>query len=138
MRITTHAMSPLGIPHSICCMDTNPAFLLTCFLDLFEEGEGVTHKGFADQWARGMTETYQIANERSRQASTQGKAQYDVKVKDVVLKPGGRVLFRNLRKHGDQGKLRSYLEKTIYVVKEHVTVNQYVVLYLVVTVRSKP
>ncbi len=46
-----------------------------------------------------------------------------MKFKGVVLKPGGRVLFRNLREHGGQENLRSYLEKTIYVVKEHVSDN---------------
>lgn len=64
-----------------------------------------------------MAEAYQIANEDNKQASAQGKTQYDLKVKGVTLKPGDRVLVRNLREQEGPGKLISYWEKTIYVVK---------------------
>lgn len=100
-----------------------PRLPVDLIFGLVEEGDKVNHKGFVDQWARRMAEAYQIANENSRQSSTRGKAQYDVKVKGGVLKPGDRVLVRNLREHGGPGKLRSYWEKTIYVVKEQVSDN---------------
>lgn len=100
-----------------------PRLPVDLIFGLVEEGDKVNHKGFVDQWTRRMAEAYQIANENSRQSSTRGKAQYDVKVKGGVLKPGDRVLVRNLREHGGPGKLRSYWEKTIYVVKEQVSDN---------------
>ncbi|KAL1278267.1 hypothetical protein QQF64_024940 [Cirrhinus molitorella] len=100
-----------------------PRLPVDLIFGLVEGDEGVTHKGFVDQWSRRMAEAYQIAHENSRQASSRGKAQYDLKIKGVVLKPGDRVLVRNLREHGGPGKLRSYWEKTIYVVKEQVSDN---------------
>uniref|UniRef100_A0A8C5PXV4 Gypsy retrotransposon integrase-like protein 1 n=1 Tax=Leptobrachium leishanense TaxID=445787 RepID=A0A8C5PXV4_9ANUR len=101
----------------------HPRLPVDLIFGLVEEDEGLTHKGFADHWAGKMAEAYQIANENSRQSSARGKAQYDLKVKGVILKPGDRVLVRNLRERGGPGKLRSYWEKIIYVVKEQVADN---------------
>lgn len=70
-----------------------------------------------------MAEAYQVASENSKQASARGKVQYDLKVKGVVLRPGDRVLVRNLNEHGGPGKFRPYWERTIYVVEEQVADN---------------
>ncbi|KAI2645563.1 Retrovirus-related Pol polyprotein [Labeo rohita] len=52
-----------------------------------------------------------------------GKEQYDRKTRGVILKPGDRVLVRNLGGQGGPGKLRSYWEKEVYVVKKQVSDN---------------
>lgn len=85
---------------------------------LVEPEEETTPKGYARQWAHRMSEAYKTAESHSRQSNARGKAQYDWKVRWVVLKVGDRVLIRNLGERGGPGKLRSYWEKSVYVVKE--------------------
>ncbi|ROL52450.1 Retrovirus-related Pol polyprotein from transposon 412 [Anabarilius grahami] len=101
----------------------HPRLPIDLIFGLVEEDEGQRPKGFAEQWARRMGEAYQIASENSKQASARGKAQYDLKVRGVVLRPGDRVLVRNLSERGGPGKLRPYWEKSIYVVEEQVADN---------------
>ncbi|RXN24878.1 Retrovirus-related Pol poly from transposon [Labeo rohita] len=101
----------------------NPHLPVDLIFGLVEKADEVTHKGYADHWATRMAEAYRIAEEHSRQSSARGKVQYDRKTRGVILKPGDRVLVRNLGGQGGPGKLRSYWEKEVYVVKEQVSDN---------------
>ncbi|KAI7808142.1 hypothetical protein IRJ41_017324 [Triplophysa rosa] len=107
----------------------HPRLPVDLIFGLAEPTEEITPKGYAKQWAHRMSEAYQIAESHSRQSSARGKAQYDRKVRGVVLKAGDRVLVRNLGERGGPGKLRSYWEKAVYVVKEQVSNNPVYVIY---------
>ncbi|KAJ8012613.1 hypothetical protein DPEC_G00044680 [Dallia pectoralis] len=101
----------------------NPHLPVDLIFGLVEPRDGVTPKGYANQWAARMVEAYKIAEGNSRKASARGKAQYDRKARGVILKVGDRVLVRNLGERGGPGKLRSYWEKVVYEVKGQVSDN---------------
>lgn len=101
----------------------HPRLPVDLLFGLLGEKSPVCHKNYAEKWAEKMTEAYQIASENSNLSSARGKSYYDKKLMGVVLHPGDRVLVRNLTEHGGPGKLRSYWEKDICVVKEQVADN---------------
>lgn len=96
---------------------------------LLENTESVTHKGYVDKWSKRMTEAYKIVNKSNLSSSAKNKSYYDQKARGMVLKPGDRVLVRNMGERGEPGKLRSYWEKSIYVVKEQISDNPVYVIH---------
>lgn len=118
-----------GYSPSYLLYGRHPHLPVDLIFGLVEPTDGVTPKGYANQWAARMAEAYKIAEGNSRQSSARGKAQYDRKARGVVLKAGDRVLVRNLGERGGPGKLRSYWEKVVYVVKGQVSDNPVYVVY---------
>ena len=86
-----------------------------------ERGEGLrncSHEKFVQEWGQAMEEACQLARTRIKKASGYNKQKYDVKAKAVEMKPGDKVLMRNMRDKGGTGKLKSHWEETIFQVVE--------------------
>ena len=78
----------------------------------------VTHTEYVDKWKFAMKEAYSQARKNISKSATDGKQQYDRKVRFSKLQPGDRVLVRNFSERGGPGKLRSCWEQQIHVVVE--------------------
>ena len=75
-----------------------------------------TYPEYVKKWREAMSEAYQLASEKAEKQATSGKMQYDKKSKSTILRPGDRVLIRNVKERGGPGKLRSYWEDEVYQV----------------------
>ena len=64
-----------------------------------------------------MEEAYKIVREKTANRKKADKTRWDAKFNLTVLQPGDRVLVQNKEK-GGPGKLRSFWEQAIYVVKK--------------------
>lgn len=124
----THHESTGYSPHFLL-FGCHPRLPVDLLFGLDEQTDPETHKGYAEKWRKRMTEAYRVANKNSLSSSAKGKSYYDQKVRGVVLKPGDRVLVRNLGEWGGPGKLQSYWENKIYVVKGQVADNPVYVIH---------
>ena len=75
-----------------------------------------SRKDYVVEWEKGMREAYKIAAENSNKAASYNKSHHDKRIHGTTLKPGDRVLVRNLRERGGTGKLGNYWEGKVHVV----------------------
>jgi len=79
----------------------------------------MSHRQQEAKWRNGWIGWLRPIGSHQRTAkSARGKNYYDQHLRVVILQPGDRVLVRNLKERGGSGKLISYWENTIYVVKK--------------------
>jgi len=69
-----------------------------------------------ETWTKQMEEAYSLARESIQKSQEKGKRNYDKHFRSTILKPGDRVLVRNLSERGGPGKLRSFWEDKVHVV----------------------
>ena len=82
---------------------------------IFGNSKVTTVKGYPEylkQWKN----AYRIAAEKAEQCAAHGREEYNRKARSSELKPGYRVLVKNVVERGGPGKLRSFWEEKIYVV----------------------
>ena len=72
---------------------------------------------YVKQWKQAMEEAHRIAAEKAGQCAARGRDRYNEKARSSDLQPGDRVLIRNFAEKGGPGKLRSFWEDKIYVIK---------------------
>ena len=83
---------------------------------LGRDDSNLTRTDYVTKWELAMKEAYALAVKNSSKSAADGKRQYDRKVRFSFLKPGDRVLVRNLSERGGPGKLRSFWEQQIHIV----------------------
>ena len=76
-----------------------------------------TYDEFVANWQRRMQNAIEIARENSGKMRKYNEKSYNRKVYGSEIEIGDRVLLKNFAK-GGTGKLRSYFEKTAYIVEE--------------------
>ncbi|KAJ8007710.1 hypothetical protein DPEC_G00096990 [Dallia pectoralis] len=81
----------------------HPHLPIDLLFGLDEEREPYSPRGFAEKWAKRMSEAYRIAGENSKKSD--------------------RVLVWNLSERGGPGKLRAYWEKMMYIVERQLAEN---------------
>ena len=79
-----------------------------------DQQKGMT--AYVEDCTQVLKEAYQKASIAADKEAKHNKQQYDKKVRVTGLRPGDRVLVRNMSQRGGPGKLRSYWEDTVHVV----------------------
>ncbi len=77
-------------------------------------------RGYAKQWQSEWQKLTELPQRTVRTQVPEENCTMTGKSRGVVLQPGDRVLVKNLSERGGPGKLRSYWEQTVYVVKERI------------------
>lgn len=76
-----------------------------------------SYQDYVERWRQRMAEAYDIASRNASKSADRGKRQYDKRVYGPTLHVGSRVLVRNMTERGGPGKLRSYWEDEIYIIR---------------------
>ena len=95
-----------------------PRLPIDLILDNPESPVPKRHTDYLKQWEKSMSEAYKIAAKNAEQWKSKDSERRNSRATLGTLKPGDRVLMRNLSQRGGPGKLRSYWEPDVHVVVE--------------------
>ena len=68
------------------------------------------------EWKAAMMETHKIEATKAGHCASQNRESYNRRARSSALKPGDRVLVKNVLERGGPGKLRSFWEDKVYIV----------------------
>ena len=68
------------------------------------------------EWKAAMTKAHRIAAAKTGHCASQNRESYNKRARSSALKPGDRLLVKNVSERGGLGKLRSFWEDKIYAV----------------------
>ena len=95
----------------------NPRLLVDLMLESVSVSPKFSsRKDYVVEWEKGMHEAYKIASENLKKAASYNKSHHNKRIHGMALKPGDRVLLRNLCERGGTDKLRNYWEEKVHVV----------------------
>ena len=94
-----------------------PKLPIDTILGTGRNDEIVTHSQYAKTWRDQMTEAYRIAADRVAKRKEADQRRWSENPMLTSLRPGDRVLIKNVGERGGPGKLRSHWEQQVYVVK---------------------
>ena len=102
--------------------DRSPRLPTDLLFDLDNSSQQGDYQDYVKTWQAGMKQAYDIASRSTTKSSARSKAYYDKKASAAVLRPGDRVLVRNLSERGGPGKLRLYWEEQIQLMNTYLIV----------------
>ena len=76
----------------------------------------IGYSEYMKQWKNATTDSYRIAAEKTEQCAAHGREECNKKARSSELKPGDRVLVKNLVEREGPVKLCSFWEEKIYIV----------------------
>ena len=82
-----------------------------------KEKLGKQYSQFVEDWESRMTEAYQVAKSRCDKVKRYSEEAWRRRKIAIELHPGDRCLVRNKRENTGPGKLRSFWEQDVFVVK---------------------
>ena len=94
----------------------SPRLPVDIVFGLSDKPDALSYRQYVKQWNEAMQEAYHKAKVSRDKNAAKGKVYRDRGFGSAPLKPGDRVLVRNLSERGGPGKLRSYWEDRIHTV----------------------
>ena len=94
-----------------------PKLPLDQLIHLPKDAARKTHSQYAEAWQQQMEQAYRIAFEKSSKQKDMDRKRWIDRPHLMALQVGDRVLVKNVVERCGPGKLRSYWEQNIYIIK---------------------
>ena len=93
-----------------------PILPLDLMLGIEQESKPTNYVKFVENWKLQMQEAYKIAKEKAGLRKSADEKRWQNRLIASTLKPGDKVLIKNVRETGGPGKIRTFWEQSIYKV----------------------